>query len=119
MNKDILDLVIEQNRLIKNIKYNFLLLESNQRILNEKIDKIFNDSSSESENESSSDNSSYSYNSENSDNESIDYSSMNISENLFNSLGLEKKQNTIIENNWTPPQKSGLDNSEPLLNKKN
>ena len=116
MNKDILDLVIDQNRLIKNIKYNFLLLESNQRILNEKIDKIFNESSSESDNYNESDNSSHSYNS---DNESIDYSSMNISENLFNSLGLEKKQNTIIENNWTPPQKSGLDNSEPLLNKKN
>ena len=51
-----------------------------------------------------------------SDNESIDFDQSNISDNLRIALGLGEKTDFYNDLSWTPPSRSGLDNSEPLIN---
>ena len=49
------------------------------------------------------------------DDESINFDDSNISENLRLVLGLETKSDFHNDLSWTPPSKSGLDNSQPLI----
>ena len=51
-----------------------------------------------------------------SDNESIDFDQSNISDNLRLALGLGTKTDFYNDLSWTPPARSGLDNSQPLIN---
>lgn len=53
-----------------------------------------------------------------SDNESINFDESNISDNLRLALGLGTKSDFHNDLSWTPPSRSGLDNSQPLIKNK-
>lgn len=50
-----------------------------------------------------------------SDEESIDLDETNMSDNLRLALGLGEKTDFYNNLSWTPPSRSGLDNSKPLI----
>jgi len=101
MKQDLIELLEEQNNMIKFVKYNLVKIENNQKIINEKISKLLNNNDSNSD----------------SDNDSLDFDTNNMSDNLLQSIGLEvKNDNTNINNKWIPPIFSGLNNSEPIIN---
>ena len=100
----------EQQLIINRMKNNIEKLEKIQRQIEEKNNDD-NTSTSEYENE----NNSYLYSSDEED-ESINFEESNISNNLRQALGLEEKTNFYNELSWTPPAKSGLNNSTPLIN---
>lgn len=54
-----------------------------------------------------------------SDDESIDLDETNMSDNLRLALGLSAKTDICNNLSWTPPSRSGLDNSKPLIQPKN
>lgn len=66
------------------------------------------------DNNSFNDSESY-YTESDSDNESIDFDESNISNNLRLALGLGTKSDFYNGLSWTPPSRSGLDNSQPII----
>jgi hypothetical protein len=50
-------------------------------------------------------------------NENLDFEDANISDNLRLALGLGTKSDFYNELSWTPPSRSGLDNSNPIISK--
>ena len=127
--KDMKELIKEQTNQINKIRKLLDDLEENQRILNEKMDKIQfslydNESCSVSdiescENESIGSMASTNFGDLDDVNDELDFKNMNISENLYIALGLsqiERKRNSDTEEQeWRPPSKSGLNNSSRLV----
>ena len=132
--KEMQDLMNKQKQQISKIRKILDVLEDNQRVLSEKMDKIqysFSYDDDEQENENSqSDSQSDSESEDDSSSGSnsimfdenvheIDYQNMNISENLYVALGLSqierKRDSNTEEQEWRPPRRSGLNNSMRLV----
>ena len=98
----------KQKVIIERIKNDITMLEKIQKDYETQkayIEDYEHDESTLNDSESYSEN----------DDESINFDDSNISDNLRLALGLEKKSHLHDDLSWTPPAKSGLDNSQPLI----
>lgn len=113
MSEDTYKTLFEKQRvIIDRMKKEMDSLEKIQKKLDSKRERIDND---ELEDSSSIDSNSAFFES---DTESIDLDEANISDNLRIALGLQPKCGAIENTIWRPPSISGLDNSDPLIDKK-
>ena len=108
-NNDYKELFEKQKVIIERMKKDIEILEKIQKGFESQTEYIEDyDHNNDSLNDSES------YYSE-SDNEHINFDESNISDNLRLALGLGTKSDFYNDLSWTPPSRSGLDNSQPLM----